>query len=220
MSSAPKFSSLQQELRQYFFTGATRPLSWRRRQLRGVLNMIREHEAAFVQALQADLRKCQTESVITELVIVQREAEDLLKHLDQWTRPEPVATPGVLLPASSEVRRDPHGVCLIVGPFNYPVQLLLASLLGALAAGNCAVVKPSEQCPASEQLLVDLLPRYVDSKAVRVVTGAIPEMQALLALEWDMIFFTGSERVGKIIMEVREHAIGDERWVLACVSRR
>jgi acyl-CoA reductase-like NAD-dependent aldehyde dehydrogenase len=128
-----------------------------------------------------------------------REAEYALKHMHAWLKPQREHTPIILEPGHVRVRRDPLGVTLIIGAWNEPLMLTFGPLAPALAAGNTAVIKPSELSVATAALIAELVPRYMDTKAVAVVEGAIPETTALLEQRWDLIFFTGSPQVGKII---------------------
>ena len=141
------------------------------------------------------------EGYLTELSITRAEAEYALKHLAQWTRSARVPVPLGLMPASAKTEPQPLGVVLIIAPWNYPVQLLLAPLIGALAAGNAAVLKPSELAPATSRAMAKLLPQYLDPDAVVVVEGGQETSTALLAERFDSIFFTGGERVGRIVLE-------------------
>lgn len=130
-----------------------------------------------------------------------REIDHTLDHLDAWLRPEPAPVPQHLGDdATAWTQYDPLGVVLVIAPWNYPVQLLLTPLLGALAAGNAVVAKPSELAPATSTVLARLLPQYLDTDAVAVVEGAIPETTALLAERFDHIFYTGNGAVGRIVM--------------------
>src|SRR5581483_11828506 len=114
------------------------------------------------------------------------------RNLNRWMRPERVSPPLVVLPARARVHREPVGVVLVIGPWNYPVQLVLAPLVGAIAAGNCAVLKPSEVAPHASRTLARILPEYLDPDAVAVVEGAVPETTALLAERFDHVFYTGN----------------------------
>ncbi|WP_253908059.1 aldehyde dehydrogenase family protein [Arthrobacter sp. H20] len=186
-------------LRLTFDSGITRPLEWRRTQLNGLIRMFADREQDFAAALQADLGKNPLEGLVTELSLVRAEAEFALRHLAKWTRTERVPVPIGLLPASAHCQPQPLGVALIIGPWNYPVQLLLSPLVGALAAGNCAVLKPSELAPATSAVIAELLPLYLDGTAVEVVEGGPDVSTLLLAEKYDSIFFTGGARVGKIV---------------------
>ncbi len=188
-------------LRETFGSGRTRSLAWRLGQLEALEAFVLEREDELCEALRADLGKSRFEAWLGELGVLRAELRHTRKHLPDWLRPERVPVPLPLQPGRAEVVREPLGVVLVIAPWNYPVQLALAPLVGALAAGNCAVVKPSEIAPASSALLAEWLPRYLDPDAVRVVEGGVPETQALLAQRWDHVFYTGNGRVGRIVMK-------------------
>jgi aldehyde dehydrogenase (NAD+) len=188
-------------LRVGFQAGKTRPLPWRRQQLRRLRDMCRQEEARMLEALRADLGKPALEAYAGEIGYLVAEVGHTLKHLSKWSRPERVKTPMVNALGKSYIQREPLGVVLIIGPWNYPIQLLLAPLIGALSAGNCALLKPSEITTHSSQLMAELVPRYFDADAVRVVEGGVPETTALLEQRFDHIFFTGSTAVGKIVYQ-------------------
>ncbi|GAA0465693.1 aldehyde dehydrogenase family protein [Streptomyces stramineus] len=188
-------------LRAYFRTGRTKPLSWRTGQLTALRAMLTENGAEFARALHADLGKSEAEAYRTEIDFTVREIDHTLEHLTEWLRPEAAPVPARLGDdASAWTVHDPLGVVLVIAPWNYPAQLLLAPLVGALAAGNCAVVKPSELAPATSAALARLLPRYLDPRAVTVVEGGVPETTALLEERFDHIFYTGNGTVGRIVM--------------------
>lgn len=186
------------DLRDLFRTGVTKPVAWRRTQLTALRALLTEQADVFLKALYADLRKNAVEAKRAELALVCHEIDHTLENLDSWLNPEPAGIPQPLLPANGRVVRDPLGVALIIGPWNYPLQLALAPLVGALAAGNCAVVKPSELSPNTSAAIAEHLPKYVEG--VRVVQGAIPETTALLEQRFDTIFYTGNGAVGRIVM--------------------
>jgi aldehyde dehydrogenase (NAD+) len=188
-------------LRRTFSTGRTRPLAWRRAQLERLAALIVEREEALLGALHADLGKPRVEAWPSELGIVLGEIDTALAGLERWAAPEEVHTPWLYRPSSSRVFREPLGVALIIGPWNYPVQLLLSPLVGALAAGNCVVLKPSELSPATSSVLASALPRFLDGEAVSVVEGGPEAARALLDERFDALFFTGGETVGRIVME-------------------
>lgn len=187
-------------VRAAYASGRTRPLSWRYAQLRGLISLYRENESAILAALKVDLRKPDFESVFAEELLVIAEAEHAIAHLASWAADESVDTPLMLAPASSYVRKEPFGVALIIAPWNYPIMLSLAALVSALAAGNAAVIKPSEVAPACAALLGELLPKYVDADAVRVVQGGVVETGLLLAERFDIILYTGNGTVARIVM--------------------
>ncbi|MFD7671894.1 aldehyde dehydrogenase family protein [Streptomyces anulatus] len=186
-----------ERLRATFDSGATRPAAWRRRQLHALRRLLLDHTSDIEEALYDDLRKGRTESHLTEIGGVLAEVEHALRHLDRWMRPRRVAVPMNMKPATARIHPEPLGVCLIIAPWNYPLTLTLNPLVGAVAAGSAAVVKPSELAPATSALLAELLPRYLD--AVAVVEGAVEETTQLLAQRFDHIFYTGNGTVGRIV---------------------
>ncbi|MGW0562707.1 aldehyde dehydrogenase family protein [Streptomyces sp. NPDC003016] len=187
-------------LRATFRTGRTKPLAWRTEQLRGLRTMLTEHGQELAAALHSDLGKSEREAFRTEIDFTVREIDHTLERLEDWLRPEPVDVPPHLGGATAWTVQDPLGLVLVIAPWNYPAQLLLAPVVGALAAGNCVVAKPSELAPATSRAIAELLPRYVDSDAVAVVEGAVPETTALLEQRFDHIFYTGNGTVGRIVM--------------------
>ncbi|MBD9729460.1 aldehyde dehydrogenase family protein [Streptomyces caniscabiei] len=188
-------------LRATFRTGRTRPVEWRTGQLRRLRAMLTERGADLAAALKADLGKSSTEAYRTEIDFTVREIDHTLDHLDGWLRPEPAPVPTHLgADATAWTRYDPLGVVLVIAPWNYPAQLLLAPVVGALASGNAVVAKPSELAPATSAALAELLPAYLDADAVAVVEGGVPETTALLAERFDHVFYTGNGTVGRIVM--------------------
>lgn len=193
--------TLAADVRRTFETGRTRPIAWRRLQLQRVLALVTERESEILDALAADFGKPRFESWATEAGFVAADVKHTLSQLAKWMRPERAKTNLANLPGKSRVLREPLGSVLIIAPWNYPIQLLLSPLTAALAAGNCAVLKPSELTPACAALMAKLIPEYLDREAVRVVEGGIDETTALLRERWDHIFFTGGGAVGRIVME-------------------
>ncbi|MEY9854108.1 aldehyde dehydrogenase (NAD+) [Leifsonia sp. EB41] len=186
-------------LRATFESGRTKPLSWRLAQLSALRRMLTERAAEFEDALLEDLAKNPTESQIAEVGFVVGEIDHMRRNLRRWLRPRRVAVPGALMPAKARVMLEPVGVVLVIAPWNYPVQLLLAPVVGALAAGDAVVLKPSELAPATSAAMARLVPQYLDRSAVAVVEGGVAETTELLAQRWDHIFFTGNGRVGRIV---------------------
>lgn len=187
------------DLQEVFETGITRPRRWRRDQLRALERLLVENRDTIEQALRADLGKHPFESTITEIGIVLSEIDLAAKRLRRWMRSQSVRVPLFLAPARAKIVHEPLGAVLIIGPWNYPLQLILVPLIGAIAAGNTAVIKPSELAGATSRALAELLPAYLDQRAFRVVEGGAETTGALLAHKWDHVFFTGSEHVGKIV---------------------
>ncbi|WP_410611868.1 aldehyde dehydrogenase family protein [Amycolatopsis sp. lyj-109] len=197
-TSAFAASAVVGDLRTLFTGGVTRPVAWRRAQLTALRAMLTEQAESFLGALYADLRKNAVEAQRAELDLVIGEIDHTLDNLGAWLSPEGAELPSRLLPGEGRVVRDPLGVVLIVGPWNYPLQLVLAPLVGALAAGNVAVLKPSELSPSVSAAIAAHVPDYLDG--VKVVEGAIPETTALLEQKFDHIFYTGNGVVGRIVM--------------------
>ncbi|MER8013970.1 aldehyde dehydrogenase family protein [Streptomyces griseoluteus] len=188
-------------LRDTFRTGRTKSVEWRTEQLRRLRAMLTEHGDDLAAALHADLGKSATEAYRTEIDFTVREIDHTLEHLAEWLRPEPAPVPAYLGDdATAWTQYDPLGVVLVIAPWNYPAQLLLAPVVGALASGNAVVAKPSELAPATSAALAELIPAYLDTDAVAVVEGGIPETTALLAQRFDHIFYTGNGTVGRVVM--------------------
>ena len=187
--------------RRTFDSGATKPREWRVAQLRALRRLLVENEQQIAEALHADLGKNATESWVTETGFVVREIDHTLRHLRSWTAPQRVPVPLSLLGGRAKVVREPLGVVLVIAPWNYPVQLSLAPLVGVLAAGNAVVLKPSEHAPATSHLLARLLPELLDPAAVHVVEGGVPETTRLLEERFDHVFYTGNAAVGRIVLE-------------------
>jgi len=183
-----------------FASGRTRDLTWRREQLHALVAMVSENSEAVVAAVCADLGKAPVEAHLTEVSSVVDEARLMLRNLRRWTRDRPVRSPLTLGLGRAWVQRQPLGTVLIIGPWNYPLHLVLVPLAGALAAGDTVVLKPSELAPACSALLADLVPRYLDAQAVTVVQGGVPETTELLAHRFDHIFYTGNAAVGSLVM--------------------
>ena len=197
--NAPVSATLAR-LRQTFESGKTRPIEWRLQQLSEIDRMLRDHESDFAEALKADLGKCRFEADLTETSFVQAEAKYARKHLEDWMRPQRVRTPLMAQPGKSYIQPEPKGVVLIIAPWNYPMSMVMAPLVGAVAAGNCAIMKPSEITSHTSAALARILPRYLDNEAFAVVEGGIPETTELLEQPFDHILYTGNERVARVVM--------------------
>jgi len=187
--------------RQYFESGATMSLAARRQALTDLRSGIVKYQERLQEALREDVGKSPTESYMTEIGQVLGEIDYTLKHLKRWMRPQRRPTALANFPAHTKIISSPYGVVLVMSPWNYPVNLSLSPLVGALAAGNCCVIKPSELSPATAitigQLIEDSLPKAL----VTVVNGGIDLAQRLLEQHFDHILYTGSIQVGKIVME-------------------
>ncbi|MEU4361109.1 aldehyde dehydrogenase family protein [Promicromonospora sp. NPDC023987] len=183
-----------------FTSGRTAETRWRRDQLAALDLLLADNGSAIEAALQSDLGKHPLETHTIEIGSVRSEIAVTLKSLAEWTKPREVVAPDYLLPATASTVLQPLGTVLIISPWNYPVHLLLMPLVGAIAAGNAVVVKPSELAPQTSHLMAKLFPAYLDSDAVRLVEGAVDETTELLEFPWDHIFYTGNGTVAKIIM--------------------
>jgi aldehyde dehydrogenase (NAD+) len=183
-----------------FDDGLLRDVTARKAQLHQLRRLLVEQEDRLLAALAADMGKPPIEGYASDVGYTVREVGHLLDHLDRWVRPRPVRVPLVARPGSAEVRPEPLGVVLVIAPWNYPVQLLLAPAAAALAAGNAVVLKPSEISSHTSDVMAELIPRYLDERVVAVVTGGVPETTALLAERFDHIVYTGNGRVGRIVM--------------------
>jgi aldehyde dehydrogenase (NAD+) len=194
-------AALVARLRSSFNSGRTRPLAFRQQQLAGLARFFREQESAIANALHDDLGKPAIEAYASEIAYPIREVALARKRLSVWVKPERCATPLFAWPGKCRIHREPLGIVLIIGPWNYPVQLMIVPLIGALAAGNCAILKPSEIAPVTSTLLATVLPMYLDSECVQVVEGGAEQATALLAERFDSIFYTGNATVARIVLE-------------------
>ena len=189
-----------QELKQTFASGKTKSLNWRKEQLLSLKRLLQENETAIYQALEQDLGKCQFESYVSEYSYVLHDIDLFIKNVKKWSKTKVVATPVLAQPGQSKLRPEPYGVSLIMGAWNYPVQLVLSPMVASIAAGNCVVLKPSELAEATSKLLAELIPKYMDKTAIAVYEGGVTETTKLLQQRFDHIMYTGSETVGKIVM--------------------
>ena len=187
------------QLRRPVQTGLTRPERWRRHQLQAIATLIDAHEPEILQALADDLGKPELEGMV-EILAVRQELKLCRRQLRRWMRPRPVPVPLAQKPGRAEVIREPLGCVLIIGPWNYPFHLTLQPLISALAAGNTAVVKPSEQAPATAALITRLLQRHLPSDVVQVVEGDGAVAAALIDQGFDHIFFTGGGAIGARVL--------------------
>ncbi|XP_045429732.1 aldehyde dehydrogenase family 3 member B1 isoform X3 [Pipistrellus kuhlii] len=194
------FEDTLQRLREAFREGRTRSAEFRAAQLKGLDRFLREHKQQLQEALLQDLRKSAFEAELSELSISHAEINLALRNLRAWMKDEKVPRNLATQLDSAFVRKEPFGVVLIIAPWNYPLNLILVPLVGAIAAGNCVMLKPSEVSKNTEKILVEMLPRYLDRSCFAVVLGGPEETGQLLEHKFDYIFFTGSTRVGKIVM--------------------
>jgi aldehyde dehydrogenase (NAD+) len=195
-----QFHSLLINQKNYFKTGATRSLEFRLSQLERLKQAIKTHEAQILQALYKDLHKAKEEAYITEIGVLYEEIEIAKKNLRNWMAPVNVKTPLVLWPGKAQVIKEPLGSVCIFSPWNYPFQLLLAPLIGAIASGNCAVLKPAHLTSHTQKVTLEIIQKTFDPNYIAAIGGDLKECEELLKENFDFIFFTGSPRVGRIIM--------------------
>lgn len=199
-TTASPIASIVNDLRDSFSSGYTKEIGWRVEQLKKIIQMTEEQQDKILAALKSDLGKCKSEAWTSEIGFVIGDAKHTLKHLKKWMKPRRVSTPIAAQPGKSFQLPEPLGTTLIIGAWNYPYQLVFAPLIAAVAAGNCAVLKPSELAPETSKLIAEIVPQYLDSNAISVVEGAVDETTELLKQRFDHIFYTGGEVVGKIVM--------------------
>ena len=200
-TSAEHICTLVEKQRQYFRSEATLKYKFRLGQLERLQKALRKWHKPLCDALWTDLHKSEQEAVLTELSIVEGEVKNHIRHLKGWMRGEKCSTPLKMMPSKSYVISEPLGLSLIIAPWNYPVQLLLNPLVGAISAGCTAVVKPSPYVPTVSQVLADMIADTFDEEYVAAVQGNRDVNKRLLEQRWDIIFFTGSPALGRVVME-------------------
>ena len=187
--------------RRAFYEGVRDTVESRIDQLEMLQKAIARREDEICAALESDLGKCPEEAYMTEIGMVQSEISFILRHLAKWARPKRVHTPLVHFPARSYILKEPYGVVLIMAPWNYPFQLIMNPFVGAFAAGNHCILKPSAYAPATSQMVASLIAECFPAEQAAVVPGGRVENQALLEERFDYIFFTGGVNVGKYVLE-------------------
>ncbi len=192
-------SEMLQQQRQFFSTGATKDIAFRITQLKTLKRAIEEQKHVILQGLKADLHKPEFEAYGAEIFVL-KEINQALKNLRSWTKPKKAAITIEQFPATAYLYPEPLGVVLIISAWNYPFQLMISPLIGALAAGNCAILKPSEIAPHTSGVLAEIITKYFPPNYIAVIEGGVDTTQQLLAQKFDHIFFTGGTAVGKIVM--------------------
>lgn len=192
-----------EEQKNFFKTNKTKDVNFRIEQLKKLKSIIKENEDRILEALKKDLNKSFFEGYESEIGIVYEEINYQIKHLRKWTRRKRVSGSIIYFKSKAYIYKEPYGVILIIGPFNYPFQLIMAPLIGAIAGGNCAVLKPSEHSKYTSEVLEEIINNGFESNYIKVVepSGGKEAVTKLLELRFDYIFFTGSVKVGKIVME-------------------
>ncbi|MEQ8468900.1 aldehyde dehydrogenase [Coleofasciculus sp. E1-EBD-02] len=185
--------------RDFFATGKTKDVKWRMEQLKCLKQAVVDDQEAIIKAVQADLGRPEFEAYFEIAAIA--EINYAIKHLKSWVKPKKVGVGLEQFPASGKIYPEPLGVVLIISPWNYPFQLLISPLVGAIAAGNCAVLKPSEIAAHTSSAIANLIQKTFDPAYIAVVEGDADTSKALLAEKFDHIFFTGGTAIGKIVME-------------------
>ncbi|CAK1550760.1 unnamed protein product [Leptosia nina] len=188
-----------EKARDAFNRGITKPIEWRRRQLKNLLRMYEENYNVMVEVLQKDLRRSKTEAVLLEVDYLINDLKNTLHYLDEWVKPEHPPKTFVNMLDEVVIYNDPYGLVLIIGAWNYPLQLLLLPMAGAIAAGNAVIIKPSELATACARFVADTLPKYLDNDAILVLEGGPEETTELLTHKFDYIFYTGGTNVGRIV---------------------
>ncbi|XP_022916522.1 aldehyde dehydrogenase, dimeric NADP-preferring-like [Onthophagus taurus] len=185
--------------REAFDSGKTIPLEFREKQLKSLLRMYEENEEEMLEALKQDLNKSRMEATLTEISILKMDIKEQITNLKEWAKPEKPPKPVANIMDEALIYKDPYGVVLVISAWNYPINLAFLPVTGAIAAGNCVIIKPSEISPASAEFVRKTLPKYLDNECYQVMCGGVPETSQLLKEKFDYIFFTGSTHIGKIV---------------------
>ncbi|WP_427160837.1 aldehyde dehydrogenase [Aliinostoc sp. HNIBRCY26] len=188
-----------QKQRNFFQTGKTKDINFRLEQLKKLKELVTNEQPLIIKALKADLHKPEFEAYATEIGAV-KEISYAIKNLKSWAKPKKADVPSEFFPYSAKIYPEPLGNLLIIGPWNYPFQLVISPLVGAIAAGNCAIVKPSELAPHTSNLLAQLFSKYFPQEYIAIVEGGVETSQELLQEKFDHILFTGGTAIGKIVM--------------------
>ncbi|XP_044537991.1 aldehyde dehydrogenase family 3 member B1-like [Gracilinanus agilis] len=197
---ANPYAGTLKRLRDAFDSGRTRPAEFRIAQLQALSRFLKENRKLILDTLKKDMGKPAVEADVSEIVLCESEIKLALNNLHTWMKDEKVEKNLATQLDSAFIRKEPYGVALIIAPWNYPLNLLLVPLVGAIAAGNCVILKPSEISKNMEKVVAEVLPRYLDKNCFAIVVGGPQEATALLKNKFDYIFFTGSSRVGRIVM--------------------
>lgn len=194
------YSEILNNQKSFFYSGATMSISFRKKMLKTLKKLILDNEKEILAAVYADLKKPDFENQLTETQFSLWEIDYLLKNLTNWKKAHYVETPLFHKPGYSFIKPEPLGISLIISPWNYPFQLLMAPLAANIAAGNCAILKPSEVSPNTSATIAKLIPQYFNPEYIAIIEGGVSETSELLKLKFDHIFYTGSSQVGKIVM--------------------
>lgn len=201
MEKFKEIDYILEKQRIYFNSQVTKDLDFRVNQLDKLLNAIKKNEKFILKALKDDLQKCEFEAYETEIGVVISEIKSVRNKIKKWSKPERVKTPALNIGSKSYIYNQPYGLCLIMAPWNYPFQLCMSPLIGSIIGGNCSVIKPSELAPNTSKVIKKIIDENFNEEYIWVAEGGIDTNQYLLNKDFDYIFFTGSPKVGKIVME-------------------
>ena len=199
LESVVKFDKVLEQQKQFFRTGQTKNINFKIEQLTNLKQAINENQPAILKALQNDLKKSGFDAYF-EVIGIIKEIDYALKHIKSWVKPQRIVTPNHQFLSSGQIYREPFGVVLIIGPWNYPFNLVMTPLIGVIASGNCAVIKPSEIASASSAVIAKIIEKTFDSSFIHVIEGDLEVSKKILLEKFDNIFFTGGTEVGKIVM--------------------
>ncbi len=197
---AKQIPEIVQNQKTFFASGVTKDIAFRMTQLKNLKQALITHEKALIDALYADLKKPAFEAYTNEIYFIHKEINYALKKIKKWCKPQRKTTSIHSFPGYGYTKAEPYGVVLIIAPWNYPLYLTIVPLVGVLAAGNCAIIKPSEYAPQTATILTQLINNLFDPAYITVIKNGKKTAQTLLKQSFDYIFFTGSTRVGKIVM--------------------
>jgi aldehyde dehydrogenase (NAD+) len=201
MNTIESINNIVQKQREYFLSNETKSIDFRLKQLKKLKHAVEKYSDDIYEALWKDLHKCKEEAFLTEISIVLNEINNHIKNLKKWAKPKKVKTPVYLMPSKSFVMYEPYGVTLIIAPWNYPFQLMFAPLIGAISSGCCAVMKPSPYSQYTSEVMQKIIDETFDKEYITMIQGHRDVNQALLAQKFDLIFYTGSPDMGRVVME-------------------
>ncbi|XP_055621207.1 aldehyde dehydrogenase, dimeric NADP-preferring-like isoform X1 [Toxorhynchites rutilus septentrionalis] len=193
------FQDIVQQLHTSFASGKTRNVDFREKQLKNLLRMYEENSTEMVNVLASDLRKHKQEAHVLEIDFLINDIRNTIFNLREWVKPETPEKTMVNIMDGVYIYKDPYGVVLVIGAWNYPLQLTLVPVAAAIAAGNCVLIKPSEVAAATSKFIAEMIPKYLDSECYRVVEGGAKETSEILKQKFDYVFYTGSGRVGRLV---------------------
>ena len=202
MSNVIDFKSIITEQRNFFNSGKTKDVNFRIRQLKLLASLLSKYENDIISAVYEDLKKPEYEGFITEIGGTRLELNYALKNVKKWAKPKKIRAPLSQFKGSGKIFPEPKGLTLIIGPWNYPFNLLLTPLIGTISAGNCAIIKPSELAPKSSKVIASIINSNFAKEYIYVIEGDAETVKELMNYKFDHVFFTGGSRIGKIIMEL------------------